>query len=150
MKMSEGNEFTASQPQACPFCATEQGFEECVTHDSTDDGDLEFLWECEHCENRFTTIKPLDTDGIENHTLMWVETDEHGVTQVLHIEGGEDCAGVEWKRAQFNMMECRVYEVHGRDWAVERLFEMFKTMYDLPDESDGAIRIPGDKETNGS
>lgn len=135
-------EYSAARPQACPFCGVQREFEESITHDQRDNGDLEFLWECPECGNQFTTVNQLEVDPTENHTFMWVHDEDDGdVVQFIHIHGGEENTGVKAKRAELNMMGGQNYEVHGRDWAIQRLFEVFDEQFDLPEESEGPLEI---------
>jgi len=129
-------EFSASSPEACPFCSVTGVEFEGVTHDGTEDGDLEFTWECPDCENTFKTVKELDTDGPEVWSLLWLERSENDVSRVVKVEGNDDAVGVKMQRAKHNMLEGDAYEVQGNRWSIDRLFDAFGEEYDLPEEED--------------
>lgn len=135
-------EYSAANPTVCPFCNTDQEFEESLSHDSTRDGDLEFRWECEECEDIFTTIKQLDISGPEEHTLFWNETDEGEVIEAKIVEGDEDSVGVKMERANRKMIGAVFYEVSDRPWAIERLFDILREQYDLEDVEEGYVSVP--------
>lgn len=126
------DEFSAASPSACPFCEAMGIDFEGITHDGTDDGDLEFTWECPECENTFKTIKALESDGPEVWSLLWLEDLESNVFRVVQVEGDDDAPGVKIQRAKHNMLQGDAYEVQGNKWSIDRLFDIFGEVYDLP------------------
>lgn len=151
--MTETDEHSAAQPSVCPVCSTEQDFDDCITHDSRQNGNLEFLWECTSCDFRFTTIKQLENSGPEVHTLLWQETEDGKVTQVIHVPEGKGHFSVKVHRADLNMRATPNYEVQGREWAIERLYELFSQSYDLeeqPKEDYSIAWLPDEMQSNDS
>lgn len=137
--MSE--EYSASEPIRCPFCAEKPPEEfKNITHNQTNNGNLQFFWECPKCENRFTTIKKVEYDAKENHTLMIVR-DENEVVEVIYIEGGEEDPTVMWNRAQINMTNLDLYELHGLAYSVETTFNLLSSTLGLSERDNGDISI---------
>lgn len=148
--MSDTNDYSAARPSVCPVCNTEQEFDESLGHDSRENGDLEFLWECENCEFQFTTIKQLDNSGPEVHTLLWQENEEGEVVRAIQVPEGEDHFSVKAHRADLNMRTLPNYEVHGRKWAINRLYEVFCDLYSLedqPEEEQSIAWLPEEMQT---
>lgn len=128
------DEISASSPEACPFCSITSVEFDGVTHNGTDDGDLEFTWNCPECKNTFKTVKKLDSDGPEVWSLLWLETSKNGVSRVVKVEGNDESGSVKIQRAKHNMLEGDAYEVQGTEWSIDRLFDLFGEEYDLLEE----------------
>lgn len=132
-----------SKPSACPYCHTEQEFLD-GNREHTDEHNIVFVYQCSECGEEFASFIECPDPEYSNHTLMWTVS-EGEVSRVFHIPGDEDSLDVEWKRAEFNMVGCEVYEVHGRDWAIEELFDMFTDAYDLPVAESGPVESPNNE-----
>lgn len=131
------DEISASSPSACPFCEVMDVDFEGLKHDGTENGNLEFTWECPDCKNIFRTIKKLDSDGPDVWSLLWLENSDADVSRVVKVAGDDEDVCVKMQRAKHNMLQGNAYEVQGNKWSVDRLFEMFGEMCDLPVSEEG-------------
>jgi len=125
-----------TNPLACPVCLSDDF--KSKTHSFKCNGDLEFSWKCNDCNNEFSTIMESESNKPSNYTLFVTYDLENNLNGVFVVEGSENSTQVKQLRAKFNFKDFQCVEVHGKKESLERLFN------DLVEENELYRRVEQD------